>query len=162
MATLSPEQQEAYWRDGYVVVKGLFSDDELAAWHARVRELARGDVAPSESENGCLAVLPGSHEGKLLPHDMPDWDWVNAGYLGAQGFDASDRVHVPMDRGDTPLFHSFLIHGSGTNRTDGFRRIVSTHYAQTGCDDLWEGRDEISTRPWIPVRGEGAETTASA
>ncbi len=53
------------------------------------------------------------------------------------------------------LIHS--IHGSGTNRTEGFRRIISAHFAQSGCEDRWKGKDEISTRPWIPVRGAGAE-----
>ena len=259
MNALTPEQQAQYWRDGYVVVSGLFSDAEIDRWHARVRGLARGEVAPSENmvlvrdvevakgaktfadpeqvickinffendpvlmeygrhgrlldavasllgddltfvnsmcitkppevdarhplhqdllyfgfrpadamlgtwtaledatrENGCLAVLPGSHEGALLDHEMPDWDFVNAGYLGAKGFDAANRVHLPMKRGETLLFHSLLIHGSGTNRTEGFRRIVSTHYARTGCQDLWDGRDQLSQRPWIPVRGKGA------
>jgi phytanoyl-CoA hydroxylase len=263
MTSLTSEQQEAYWRDGYVVVSNLFSDAELDSWHDRVRALARGEADPPKNmvlvrdvevakgakafedpeqyvckinffehdpvlmeygrnarlldaiedllgdditfvnsmcitkppevdarhplhqdllyfgfrpadamlgtwtalepvtrENGCLAVLPGSHKGELLEHDLPDWDYVNAGFLGAKGFDASERVHLPMNRGDTLLFHSLLIHGSGTNRTEGFRRIISSHFARTGCDDLWKGKDEISSRPWIPVRGEGASGSA--
>ncbi len=33
------------------------------------------------------------------------------------------RVHLDMDIGDTVFFHSLLIHGSGTNRTSGFRKV---------------------------------------
>lgn len=29
------------------------------------------DITP---ENGCLVVLPGSHKGKLLQHDYPEWE----------------------------------------------------------------------------------------
>ena len=25
-------------------------------------------------ENGCLVVMPGSHKGKLLPHEYPKWE----------------------------------------------------------------------------------------
>ena len=259
MTRLSQDHVDRYWREGYVLLKGLFEPAEIAPWLERTRSLARGEVAPPATmklvravevakgakqvsdpeqvvckinffqhepvlrtygnhpklldavesllgpditfvnsmcitkppevdarhplhqdllyfgfrpaaamlgtwtaleavtrENGCLAVLPGSHRGELMEHEEPDWEWVNAGYLGVKGLDASQRVHLPMDPGDTLLFHSLLIHGSGTNATDGFRRAISTHYARTGCEDLWAGTDQMAERPWIPVRGEGA------
>ena len=43
------------------------------------------------------------------------------------------RVHVEMDIGDTVFFHPILIHGSGANRTSGFRKSISTHYASAKC-----------------------------
>ena len=39
-----------------------------------------------------------------------------------------------MAPGDTLLFHPLLVHGSGRNRSDGFRRAISTHYASADCD----------------------------
>jgi ectoine hydroxylase-related dioxygenase (phytanoyl-CoA dioxygenase family) len=33
-----------------------------------------------------------------------------------------------LDLGDTVFFHPILIHGSGPNRTQGFRKAISTHY----------------------------------
>lgn len=33
-----------------------------------------------------------------------------------------------LDLGDTVFFHPILIHGSGPNRTRGFRKAISTHY----------------------------------
>jgi len=108
-------------------------------------------------DNGCLAVLPGSHRGELLAHDVPDWQYVNFGFLGVKGVGAAaERVHVEMQAGDTLLFHPLLLHGSGQNRTTGFRRAISAHYARTGCDDLWGGRDQLANRPWLPVRGAAA------
>jgi phytanoyl-CoA hydroxylase len=112
-------------------------------------------LEPVTRANGCLAVLPGSHRGELLKHEVPDWDFVNFGFLGVSGIDASsERVHVEMEPGDTLLFHSLLIHGSGTNRTEGFRRAISAHYARAGAHDEWGGKDIMAGRPWIPVRNQ--------
>ena len=45
-------------------------------------------------------------------------------YHGIQTFDPSaERVHLEMQAGDTVFFHPLLIHGSGTNRTNGFRKV---------------------------------------
>jgi len=85
-------------------------------------------------ENGCLAVIPGSHRGPLLGHGDPDWEYVNAGFFGIETKGLEDRVHVPMAPGDTLLFHPLLIHGSGHNRSDGFRRAISSQYAAADCE----------------------------
>lgn len=45
-----------------------------------------------------------------------------------------DRVHIEMDPGDTLIFHPLLIHGSGANRTTGFRKAISCHYAASDCN----------------------------
>ena len=39
-----------------------------------------------------------------------------------------------MQAGDTVFFHPLLIHGSGANRTDGFRKAISCHYASSECE----------------------------
>jgi len=45
-------------------------------------------------------------------------------YHGIQQFDPNaERIHLEMQTGDTVFFHPLLIHGSGTNRTDGFRKV---------------------------------------
>lgn len=36
------------------------------------------------------------------------------------------RVHLCMEAGDTVFFHPLLIHGSGANRTEGFRKVNQT------------------------------------
>lgn len=111
-------------------------------------------LEPVTRDNGCLAVLPGSHRGALLPHEVPDWEYVNFGFLGVKEIDAtSERTYVEMDPGDTILFHSLLIHGSGTNRTEGFRRAISVHYARADAHDEWGGKDPMANRPWISMRG---------
>lgn len=50
---------------------------------------------------------------------------VNKMYHGIQDFDPEARmVHLEMEEGDTVFFHPLLIHGSGRNQTDGFRKVT--------------------------------------
>lgn len=88
-----------------------------------------------DRSNGCLVVIPGTHKGELKQHDYPKWEGgVNKMYHGVQDFDPnSPRVHLVMEKGDTVFFHPILIHGSGMNRTAGFRKAISCHYASSDC-----------------------------
>jgi phytanoyl-CoA hydroxylase len=86
-------------------------------------------------QNGCLALIPGSHRTELLEHRAPDWDHVNGGFLAAKGVEVDRRVHVEMEAGDTLLLHPLLVHGSGRNESSDFRRAISVHYASQEC--IW-------------------------
>ncbi len=85
-------------------------------------------LRPATRQTGCLAVLPGSHNGGLLEHGYPDWEYVNHGFYAAVDVDVSQREYVELEPGDTLFFHPLLLHGSGRNRSDGFRRAVSAHF----------------------------------
>ncbi|XP_061411607.1 phytanoyl-CoA dioxygenase, peroxisomal-like isoform X1 [Lethenteron reissneri] len=88
-----------------------------------------------DRENGTLVVLPGTHKGDLKPHAYPEWEGgVNKLYLGLRDFDpTAPRFHLSMEKGDTVFFHPLLIHGSGMNRTNGFRKSISCHFASSQC-----------------------------
>ncbi|XP_061438254.1 phytanoyl-CoA dioxygenase, peroxisomal isoform X2 [Rhineura floridana] len=92
------------------------ADRIVCAWTAMER---------IDRRNGCLVVLPGTHNGSLKQHDYPEWEGgVNKMYHGVRDYDKSmPRVHLTMEKGDTVFFHPLLIHGSGTNRTEGFRKL---------------------------------------
>lgn len=118
-------------------------DAIVASWTA---------LEPVTVENGCLVVVPGTHRGELLPHENPDWEYVNAAYWGACGVGADERrVHLEMAPGDTVFFHPLLLHGSGRNRTQGFRRAISAHFASLDC--TWEWTIPEFQRPYKIVRG---------
>lgn len=255
---MTPEQRDHYEKHGYLVVRALFSLDELAPWLARLEQLlggdappppgmlvmrdvmvAKGAVAPDSRakaiakiqdfendpvlwsyveharlleaveeftgpdvasihtmlinkppdvdgrhplhqdllyfpfrpaerivatwtalerctrENGCLAVVPGTQRGALLAHGNPDWEFVNGGYFGAKEVGAHpDRVHLEMEPGDTVFFHPLLLHGSGRNRSAGFRRAISAHYASAACRYLEDGHRH-GGRPFRLLRGTG-------
>ncbi len=96
-------------------------------------------LMPADRRNGCLAVLPGTHRGELLDHDLPEWEHVNHAFYGAKNVDATNRVYVELEPGDTLIFHPLLIHGSGQNRSENFRRAASAHF--TRADAIAPGRD---------------------
>ncbi|XP_025947074.1 phytanoyl-CoA dioxygenase, peroxisomal [Apteryx rowi] len=89
----------------------------------------------TDRNNGCLAVLPGTHKESLKPHGYPEWEGiVNKLFHGILDYDEnSPRVHVVMEKGDTVFFHPLLIHGSGVNKTSGFRKSISCHFASSEC-----------------------------
>ena len=90
-------------------------------------------LSPCTRESGCLAVIPRSHLGPLLGHEDPDWEYVNRAFYGVTEVDRDTRQHIEMEPGDTLFFHPLLVHGSGRNRTDNFRRAISIHYASAEC-----------------------------
>jgi phytanoyl-CoA hydroxylase len=69
-------------------------------------------------------------------------------YHGVQGLDHLKKVYVIMEKGDTVFFHPLLLHGSGPNRTKGFRKAISCHYADSNCY-------------FIDVRGTSSEGIAT-
>ncbi len=125
------------------------ADRIVASWTA---------LEPVTIENGCLVVVPGSHRGELLEHgNPPDIEHLNGGYWGVT--DADDalerRVHLEMEPGDTVFFHPVLLHGSGRNRTEGFRRAMSAHYASVDVTWKWNTDGTFANRRYRIVRGEG-------
>ena len=118
------------------------ADGIVCAWTA---------LTPTSRQNGCLAVIPGSHKGELLSHGDPDWEYVNYGFFGIDGQEQLQRQlparrHVEMRRGETLLFHPLLIHGSGHNADAAPRRAISTHFASAGCvspDPDWHRGERV-------------------
>lgn len=94
-------------------------------------------MVPVNRENGGLVVIPGTHKGELVQHTYPDWEsegGVNKAYYGIKNFPKDAKfIYLEMQPGDTVFFHPLLIHGSGTNKTDQYRRSISCHYASSKC-----------------------------
>ena len=121
------------------------ADGIVASWTA---------LEPCTRENGCLVVIPGSHRGKLLEHEQVDWEYVNYMYLGVKGVDGEvERDHLEMEPGETVLFHPVLIHGSGQNRTDGYRKAISAHFASARCNYLKGAKPAAGRRPYTLIKG---------
>ena len=91
----------------------------LAAWLA---------VDDCDEENGCLEIVPGSHELPLLCNIPAD---LSKSFTGGtvplpEGYAA---VPAKMRAGDVLFFHGNLIHGSGPNQSaTRFRRSLIAHY----------------------------------
>ena len=92
-------------------------------------------------ENGCLWVVPGSHEGGALDHsevwmvgDRQDMT------VPETVFDRNAEESITMKMGDCSFHHSLLLHRSGPNNTPHRRRGLATHYMS--AQSRWTGAPE--------------------
>lgn len=142
------------------------------AWHQDLRfrlpaecyrELATSYVQtglaidPHRPESGGMTFVPRSH----LHGDL-DLD-TSADVLGRAmqdaalekvGLSAADAIQLELEPGDLVLWNPYLVHGSGTNRSDHRRRLYINGYVRaTDCDrGEWAFRDG---RP-VPLGAEPA------
>jgi hypothetical protein len=101
-------------------------------------------------ESGCMRFIPRSHlrgdlgmdcSKKALGTAMSD------AVLDAVGLSASDAVDLILEPGDLALWSPYLVHGSGTNRSDHKRRFYINGYVRASdCD-----RGEWTFREGNPV-----------
>lgn len=79
---------------------------------------------PATTENGCVQVVPGSHQLGILSekgHTITDEQ--------EREFCPEDRiVDVTMEPGEVVILHNWLLHRSGLNRVDIPRRAFSVCY----------------------------------
>lgn len=135
------------------------------AWHqdSRFRKPARAfrnlDTAYVQTglaldrhdpESGCLRVIPGSHLGGHLDFDGRAevlGTAMNDALLEAAGLSGADAAELLLEPGDLALWSPYLVHGSGTNRSDHHRRLYINGYVRAGdCD-----RGEWAFRGGEPV-----------
>jgi ectoine hydroxylase-related dioxygenase (phytanoyl-CoA dioxygenase family) len=121
------------------------------AWHqdelfipTRDRSLTAAWIALDDAtvENGCLWVLPGSHQpGILYPdreHHDPRFDCEVEAY--AFSYRDEDAVAVEVPAGSVVVFNGYLLHRSLPNTgRHGLRRALVNHYMSA-----------TSLLPWMP------------
>ena len=118
-------------------------EPQVAAW-----------LATSEAtlENGCLVVLPGSHQEHLHEHLPDERKGSNYGYTEIKDHDFSQETPMTLNKGDLLLFHSFLMHKSFDNKSNSRRTAMVYHFAETGTSF---GEVDSPTNEWISIRGQG-------
>jgi non-heme Fe2+,alpha-ketoglutarate-dependent halogenase len=123
-------------------------DSVYSGWHLTPSTSAWIALTASHRANGCMRVIPGSHEQGLLDHDnvRDDPDLLNKrGERIKMDVDESQAVDVVLQPGEMSLHHSTIVHGSNPNTSDEPRigfivRFVTNRIAN---------RD----RPLLRVRG---------
>ena len=89
-------------------------------------------------DNGCLRFVVGSHkEAQLREHRPLHGDRDRSHTLVAVVDEDSEPVHcAEIRRGDVTVHHERVIHGSGGNHSDGWRRAyVIAYRAQSAVDE---------------------------
>jgi phytanoyl-CoA hydroxylase len=121
------------------------------AWHqdeffipTRDRSLTGAWIALDDAtvENGCLWVIPGSHQhGVLWPqraHNDTRFDC--AGEAMAHPYSDDDAVPVEVKKGSVVFFNGYLLHRSLPNHAaSGFRRSLVNHYMSASSLLPWYG-----------------------
>lgn len=97
----------------------------LTGWHrdSRYWQFQRAELISAwlalrdeTVENGCLLVLPGSHLWTVTPDQLDGALFLRADLVKNQQL-LAQAVSVPLQQGDTLLFHSNLFHAAGCNQT---------------------------------------------
>ena len=128
-------------------------------------------LSPVMAENGCMAVVPGSHRDGIRPHEdhFHDDNMLSRGQEIAGGFDPESAVDVVLRPGQMSLHHGHVIHGSRPNRSDQRRlglnlQFIAPSVRQSEMKDdsamLMRGQDPFGhfapePRPFIDFTPEG-------
>ena len=108
----------------------------------------------SNVENGCLRVLPGTQNNRLLSRaelqDVDDGKNVLSSGIHPSQIDDSDVVDLELKAGDVSIHNPTIIHGSKPNTSDKWRIGLTLRYIPT---TTWVKRD---THASIHLRGEKA------
>jgi hypothetical protein len=73
-------------------------------------------VDAATTENGCLRVIPGTHESGLMPHKVDNKEGLVLNQkLDDTVFDERKAVDIVLEPGQISLHHAMLVHGSNAN-----------------------------------------------
>ncbi|MED5415904.1 MAG: phytanoyl-CoA dioxygenase family protein [Candidatus Latescibacterota bacterium] len=80
-------------------------------------------------DNGCMWVIPGSHKRGALDHSEA---WMVGDRQDVRvpdsAMDRGAEQPITLSAGSCSLHHSLLLHRSGPNNTNTFRRGLATHF----------------------------------
>ncbi len=114
-AHVSWHQDLTYW--------GFNDDKQVSAWIA---------LSDATNENGCMHMVPGSHNSGQLPHSVTK-DSNNVLYLGqkVEGISDDQSRCVPLRAGEASLHHGWTLHTSYPNKSNERRIGLNFNYIST-------------------------------
>ena len=107
-------------------------------------------LVDTDERNGCLWIVPRSHQAGLLAHEPSGVNPVLVEAAVAEG-----AIAVPMRAGEGVAFTGLTLHGSGPNRSDAARPSLFVRYCDPHVKMLSEGGRPVLDDPhsWM-VAGE--------
>jgi len=95
-------------------------------------------IDPHTPESGCMRFIPGSHLRGDLGMDCSRKSLgaaMTSKALEDVGLSEADAVDLILEPGDFALWSPYLVHGSGTNRSNHRRRLYINGYVRAAdCD----------------------------
>jgi ectoine hydroxylase-related dioxygenase (phytanoyl-CoA dioxygenase family) len=104
----------------------------------------------ADEENGCLRVIPGSHQAGILPH-------VGMHYLNHKEYPVKEGIPCIADAGDVLFFNYLTIHGSESNKSERTRRNVLFQYRDAA--DFPKNKSHVDWGMGLMVCGENPNFT---
>ena len=119
---------------------GMTSNDFLTPWIA---------LTPSTEDMGCMAMIPGSHKQKILPHrDTFTENNILTRGQSIKDVDEKKAVNLILKPGEMSIHHGAVIHGSKQNKSKQ-RRIGFA--LQSYCPH--STKQIIGKNIWMQIRG---------
>lgn len=110
-------------------------DQQVTAW------VALDDV---DDENGCMRMVPGSHEWGVHIRWLEALENFDA--MPARFGDSPIEVkHCPVRRGQVHYHHGLTWHGSGANHSGRPRRAIALHYMTGDTRYAWGEPKHVKT-----------------
>ena len=124
--------QIAWHQDLGVILPEADKMDILTVWFP---------MTEADEENGCLAVVPGSHKQWLHTHCRSANDLILNQVCIPDKHVGENRVPLPMKPGDVLFMHRCTRHAGLENKSDRVRWSFDLRYQRIG---------EPTGRPWFP------------
>lgn len=87
-------------------------------------------VTESDSENGCLRVIPKTHTMELEGMKETEAGSVLGSEIDAQ-VDETDAIDLALQPGDVSVHHPNILHSSNANTSDRWRHALTIRYIPT-------------------------------
>ncbi len=118
---VSWHQDLTYW--------GLEPADIVTAWVA---------ITPSNRENGCMRVVPGSHQPGQLGHSdtFGNDNLLSRGQVLDVPVQEDEAVDLILHPGEMSLHHVLIVHGSEANLSPRPRHGFAIRYIPTYCKQI--------------------------
>jgi ectoine hydroxylase-related dioxygenase (phytanoyl-CoA dioxygenase family) len=100
------------WHQDEAFQDPAFDYHEVSFWLA---------LQPVDETNSCMAYVPGSHKGPVLPHGFPSGDARIHALECTGAFDPRHAVSCPLAAGGCVIHNGRTLHGAGPNVSDGVR-----------------------------------------
>lgn len=87
----------------------------------------------ADADNGCLRYIRGSHKDDILPHVADPKETYNLAPPD-ELIDFSRETPACVPKGGVVFHHGNMLHTSGPNTTDRWRRAYATHWVAEGAE----------------------------
>ena len=141
-----PKEKFVAWHQD-VTYWGLEPPDAVTAWYA---------IDDSDTGNGCMQVIPGSHHKGIQEHGKSEQEGnllsINQ-EVSVTEEDAKSAIDLVLKAGEMSIHHGQIIHGSLPNHSTRRRCGLTIRYISPSVK---QAEDNSLKRPWKPIllRGE--------